>query len=40
MGNAVTLIMFISINLLGKKQCIYNEGKIDTKILIKLIKLL
>lgn len=33
--------MFTSINLLGKKQCIYNaEGKVDTTILVKLIKLL
>lgn len=40
-SNIVTLIMFTSINLLGKKQCIYNvEGKVDTKILIKIIKLL
>lgn len=40
-GNTVSLIMFTSINLLGKKQCIYNaEGKVDTTILVKLIKLL
>lgn len=33
--------MFTSINLLGKKQCIYNsEGKVDTKIIVKIIKLL
>ena len=33
--------MFTAINLQGKKQCIYNrEGKVDTKILVKLIKLL
>jgi hypothetical protein len=33
--------MFTSINLLGKKQCIYNgDGKVDTTILIKIIKLL
>lgn len=33
--------MFTSINLTGKKQCIYNkEGKVDTKIIVKLIKLL
>lgn len=37
----MSLIMFTSINLLGKKQCIYNaEGKVDTTILVKLIKLL
>lgn len=40
-GNAVTLIMFTAINLSGKKQCIYGaEGKVDTTILVKLIKLL
>ena len=33
--------MFTAINLLGKKQCIYNrEGKVDTAILVKIIKLL
>lgn len=33
--------MFTSINLLGKKQCIYNsEGKVDTTIIVKIIKLL
>jgi len=33
--------MFTSINLLGKKQCIYNaDGKVDTVILVKLIKLI
>lgn len=33
--------MFTSINLTGKKQCIYDkEGKVDTKIIVKLIKLL
>ena len=40
-ANAVTLIMFTAINLKGKKQCIYNnEGNVDTKIIVKLIKLL
>lgn len=40
-GNAVTLIMFTAINLSGKKQCIYGaEGKVDTTIIVKLIKLL
>jgi hypothetical protein len=33
--------MFTSINLIGKKQCIYNkEGQVDSKIIIKLTKLL
>lgn len=33
--------MFTSINLTGKKQCIYNKtGAVDTKIIIKLVKLL
>ncbi len=33
--------MFTAINLSGKKQCIYSgEGKVDTTILVKLIKLL
>ena len=33
--------MFTAINLLGKKQCIYNaEGKVDTTIIVKIIKLL
>jgi len=33
--------MFTAINLLGKKQCIYNgDGKVDITILVKLIKLL
>lgn len=37
----MTLIMFTAINLSGKKQCIYGaEGKVDTTILVKLIKLL
>lgn len=41
MANAVTLIMFTSINLIGKKQCIYNkEGQVDTKVIVKLTKLL
>lgn len=39
-SNAVTLIMFTAINLQGKKQCIYREGNVDTKIIVKLIKLL
>ena len=40
-GNTVSLIMFTAINLLGKKQCIYDQdGKVDTTILVKLIKLL
>lgn len=40
-ANAVTLIMFTSVNLIGKKQCIYDkEGKVDTNIIIKLVKLL
>lgn len=39
-SNAVTLIMFAAINLQGKKQCIYKDGNVDTKIIIKLIKLL
>lgn len=40
-ASAVTLIMFTSINLLGKKQCIYNKkGEVDTKIIVQLIKLL
>ena len=34
-ANAVTLIMFSAINLQGKKQCIYSEGKVNTKIIIK-----
>lgn len=38
---AVTLTMFISINLEGKKQCIrLADGNQDTGILVKLIKLL
>lgn len=33
--------MFTAINLLGKKQCIYDkEGKVDTKIIVKILKLL
>jgi hypothetical protein len=37
----VTLIMFTSVNLVGKKQCIYDkEGKVDTNIIVKLVKLL
>lgn len=32
--------MFSAIHLQGKKQCIYKNQKIDTKIIIKLIKLL
>lgn len=33
--------MFTAINLTGKKQCIYNKnGNVDTKIIIKLVKLL
>ena len=35
--------MFTSIDLLGKKQCIYSpddKNKVDTKIIVKLIKLL
>jgi hypothetical protein len=40
-ANGVTLIMLTAINLTGKKQFIYNkDGKVDTKIIIKLIKLL
>lgn len=40
-ANGVTLIMLTAINLSGKKQFIYNkDGKVDTKIIIKLIKLL
>jgi len=40
-GNTVSLIMFTAIDLLGKKQCIYNDsGKVDTAIIVKLIKLL
>lgn len=40
-SNTVTLVMFTAIDLQGKKQCIYNgEGQVDTKILVKLIKLL
>ena len=39
-SNTVTLIMFTAIDLKGKKQCIYKEDKVDTKILVKLIKLL
>ena len=43
MSNTVSLIMFTSIDLLGKKQCIYSpedKNKVDTKIIVKLIKLL
>lgn len=33
--------MFTAINLEGKKQCVYGlDGKVDTAILVKLIKLL
>lgn len=33
--------MFTATNLTGKKQCIYNkDGQVDTKIIIKLTKLL
>jgi hypothetical protein len=33
--------MFTAINLEGKKQCVYGQdGKVDTAILVKLIKLL
>ena len=33
--------MFTSINLIGKKQCIYSkEGQVNTKIIVKLTKLL
>lgn len=33
--------MFTSINLIGKKQCIYSkDGRVDTKIIVKLVKLL
>lgn len=33
--------MFTSVNLVGKKQCIYDkEGKVDTNIIVKLVKLL
>lgn len=33
--------MFTAVNLTGKKQCIYNkEGEVDTKIIVKLTKLL
>jgi hypothetical protein len=45
-SNTVTLIMFTAINLQGKKQCIYEgdgsrqNAKVDTKIIVKLIKLL
>ena len=40
-SNAVTLIMFTSINLQGKKQCIYNKDKkVDTGIIVQLVKLL
>lgn len=40
-ANAVTLIMFTAINLKGKKQCIYDEeGKVNTKIITDLVKLL
>ena len=40
-ANEVTLIMFTAIHLIGKKQCIYAKtGKVDTRIIVKLIKLL
>lgn len=40
-ASAVTLIMFTSINLKGKKQCIYDlDGNVNTKIIINLVKLL
>lgn len=33
--------MFTAINLTGKKQCIYGKnGKVNTSIIVKLIKLL
>ena len=39
--SAVTLIMFTSINLQGKKQCIYDkQGKVQTGIIVQLVKLL
>ena len=40
-ANAVSLIMFSASHLLGKKECIYDEnGKVTTKIVVKIIKLL
>jgi len=40
-ANDVTLIMFTAIHLTGKKQCIYGKnGKVNTSIIVKLIKLL
>jgi hypothetical protein len=39
--NAVAVIMFTSIHLNGKKQCIYDSnGEINTDIIVKLINLL
>jgi hypothetical protein len=33
--------MFTAIHLIGKKQCIYDDkGKVTTKIIVKLVKLL